>query len=119
MTGWKVLTPLQGTPLAGVSTDWMGASACVSDKIQVFNKDGSFLHTQATTCVGDSDYKGVWTFSDNNTVINVKYVGSGYADFSYKIIGLSVLQLKVQRLEQTSTSGGEMTLLMEYEFQPQ
>ena len=119
MTGWTVLTPLEGTPLAGVSTNWMGASACVSDKIQRFNKDGSFLHAQASTCTGDRDYNGVWTFSDNNTTVNVKYVGGGYADFSYKIMELNVLKLRVHKLEKTSTSGGEMSLLMEYEFQAQ
>ena len=117
MTAWSVLTPLQGTPLEGVSTNWMGASACVSDKIQMFNRDGSFLHAKAATCNGDSDYNGVWSLSDNNTKVNVKYVGGGLADFSYKIIELNVLKLKVQRLERTATSGGEMNLLMEYEFQ--
>ena len=119
MTTWTVLTPLQGTPLEGVSTNWMGASACVSDKIQTFNLNGTFLHEKATTCPNDTDFNGVWTLSNNNKTVNVKYVGNGYADFSYNIIELTISKLKVQRLERSAIPNSQtMDLLMQYEFEP-
>ncbi len=119
MTAWTVLTPLQGTVLAGVSQNWMGASACVSDKIQTFKLGGVFIHEQAVTCTNDRDYNGSWTLSDNNKSIHVKYTGGGYPDFRYTIIELTNMSLKVQRLERSVVPGGEMDLLMQYEFQPQ
>lgn len=119
MTAWTVLTPLQGTPLDGTSQNWMGASTCVTDKIQTFKSDGTFLHEKASTCNNDSDYNGIWTLSENRKVINVKYVGSGYADFNYNIIELTSSKLKVQRMERTGVGGSQiMELLMQYEFEP-
>jgi hypothetical protein len=119
MTGWIVLTPLQGTLLDGISQNWMGASACVSDKIQAFKPGGIFLHEQAVTCSNDRDYNGTWTLSDDYKTINVQYTGGGYPDFKYTIIALTNLLLKVQRQERSGVPGGEMDLLMQYEFQPQ
>ena len=119
MTEWTVLTPLSGTPLDGTSQNWMGANLCVTEKIQTFKLDGTFIHEKTTTCVNDNDFTGLWTLSDNNKVVNVNYVGGGYVNFKYNIVEITTSNLKVQRLQRTGVGGSQfMDLLMQYVFEP-
>jgi hypothetical protein len=114
-----VLTPLQGTALEGVSTNWMGASACRTDKVQRFEAGGLFIHKKAATCTNDAEYRGTWTLSNKNKKINVQYAGGGPGNFTYTIIALSPRTLTVQQLERTLTSAGPLDLLMQFEFEAQ
>src|SRR5688572_7107461 len=72
MSAWTVLTPLEGTPLDGTSTNWMGANDCYSGRIQIFKPGGIFIHEKASICINDTDYTGLWTLSEKNKAINVK-----------------------------------------------
>ena len=114
MTNRTVLTPLAGTPFEGMPTNWFGGNPCISDKIQTFQPDGTFLHEKANTCTNDVQYKGTWMLTANNKNIDIKYTGGGYEDFNYILIELTSSKLKVQKIE----SVGAYHLLIMYEFVP-
>jgi len=119
MTAYDCLTPLNGTPLEGYSTDWFMAGTCKSDQIQTFRPGGTFIHENAASCNFEKDLMGTWTLSDNNTVINVTYTGGGYVDFSYTIVELTSSKLVVTRTEKTLLPNSViMDLLIKYEFVP-
>ena len=119
MTAWTVLTPFEGTPLQGLSTDWFDASPCVADAISTFKIGGTFTLQTVATCNFQDTYNGVWALSNNSKVINVTFIGSGYSDFSYTIVELTSSKLIVTRLEKTGLENSEvMDLLMRYEFVP-
>jgi len=119
MTAWTVLTPFEGTPLQGVSTDWFDANPCVADAISTFIIDRTFTLQTVATCNFQDTYYAVWTLSNNSKVINVTFTHGGYSDFSYTIVELTASKLIVTRLEKTGLPNSEvMDLLMRYEFVP-
>jgi hypothetical protein len=119
MTAYDCLTPLNGTPLEGYSTDWFSAGTCRCDQIQTFKLGGTFIYENAPACNFEKDIMGTWTLSDNNTIINVTSTGGGYGDFSYTIVELTSSKLVVTCIEKTLLPNSViMDLLVKYEFVP-
>ena len=123
MTVDSVLTSFQGTPLEGVGNNWYDPADCYYDLIWIYKRDGSFENDPAGSCVagtamGDT-LRGKWTLLDNNKTIKVQYIGTGFADFEFKIIELTPTKMVVQSSEITGVPGSQtMDLLHQYEFQP-
>ena len=121
ITAMNVLTPLQGTPLDGLSTNWYEPTDCRFKEIWKLNSSGTLEIKNDSSCIfgGLTDITtGKWTLSNNNTKINILY--SQYGRFTYTIIDLTETKLTVQRNEVTGISGLQtINLLIEYEFSAQ
>jgi hypothetical protein len=120
MTALDVITPLQGTPLAGQSSNWY-APGCYSDMIWTYNSDGSLTITEAPSCIlaGTSGiYNSKWALVNNNREISIS--GSPFGNFTYTIISLTETKLVVQRNENISyAGGGTINLLLQREYTAQ
>ena len=112
MTANDVITPLQGTPLEGESSNWYD-HGCYSDMIWTYKRDGSLIISDAPPCIplGTSGiYNSKWILVNNNKEININ--GSPYGIFSYKIISLNETKLIVQRYENVGYGGSNVIKLL-------
>lgn len=120
MTAWDVITPLQGTPLAGQSPNWYSPGGCYSEMLWTYQPNGDLVIKDAPTCVpsGSSGvYNSKWTLANGNKEINIS--GSPFASFTYTIVSLNSTKLVVQRNENVGYSGGTINLLIQREYTAQ
>ena len=121
ITAMDVLTPLAGTPLDGLSTNWYAPDGCRFKQIWIFNTNGTLEIKDDPSCfiVGTQNYSnGTWKLSNSNTKIDM--VNGWYGNFTYSLIKLTDTKLTVQRTEATGVGGSQiMNLLIQYEFTTQ
>ncbi len=120
MTAWEVVTPLQGTPLEGQSSNWYAPGGCYSEMTWDFQSNGDLIIKDAPSCIpsGSSGvYNSRWILVNNNKEINV--TGSPFATFTYNIVSLTATKLVVQRNETVGYSGGTINLLLQREYTAQ
>jgi len=121
ITSLKVVTPLQGTPLEGTTTNWYNADECKFKQIWTFRSNATLEIKEAPTCVlagAQSSAIGTFNLSDNNSKINIRV--DWYGGFTFNIINLTKTKLTVQRNEAVGFGGSQIiNLLFEYEFTAQ
>lgn len=120
MTAWDVVTPLQGTPLEGRSSNWYSPGGCYSEMVWTFEVGGTLVVKDAPSCIPSGTigiYNSTWILTNNNKELNIS--GSPFGNFTYTIISLTPTKLVVQRNENVGYSGGTINLLMQREYTAQ
>ena len=120
MTAWNVITPLQGTPLAGQSSHWY-ARGCYSDMLWTFENNGNLIIKDSPSCISSGStgiHNSKWALVNNNTEINVD--GYPFGKFTYTIISLTDTKLVVQRNENVGYGGSQtIDLVTQREYMAQ
>jgi len=121
ITAMNVLTPLKGTPLEGLSTNWYAPSGCRFKQIWTLNPSGTLEIKDDPICIiasAQSSSAGTWNLSNNNSKINI--TNGWYGNFTYSLVNLTDTKFTVQRNEVSGIGGLQnMNLLIEYEFSAQ
>jgi hypothetical protein len=121
MSAMDVITPLQGTPLSGLSTNWYAPNGCIAKQTWTYRPNGSLEIKDDSSCIvagSQSSSQGTWKLLDNNTKIEIQ--GTWYGNFTYSLISLTENKLTVQKVVPTGVGGSQIIdLLMEYEFMSQ
>lgn len=120
MTAWDVITPLQGTPLEGQSSNWYTPGGCYSEMLWTFQTDGNLIIKDAPSCIPSGTtgiYNSSWALKNNNKELEIS--GSPFGIFTFTIISLAPTKLVVQRNENVGYSGGTINLLIQREYTAQ
>lgn len=119
MTAWDVITPLQGTPLAGQSSNWY-TPGCYSNMLWTYEKNGDLIIKEDSSCI-PSGTTGIayskWILVNNNKKISIS--GYPFGSFIYNIISLTETKLVVQRSENVGYGGGVINLVLQREYTAQ
>ena len=119
ITAMNVLTPLQGTALDGLTTNWYEPSGCRFKQVWTLSLNGTLEIKDDPTCFipdTQSFSTGTWKLSTNNSKIEI--TNGWYGSFTYSIVSLTENKLTVQRNEVWGIGGSSQTmdLLVQYEF---
>lgn len=120
ITAWDVITPLQGTPLEGQSSNWYAPGGCYSEMLWTFQTAGTLVIKDPPSCIPSGTtgvYNSTWALTNNNKELNIS--GYPFGSFTYTIISLTPTKLVVQRNENVGYSGGEINLIIQREYTAQ